>query len=112
MLQGNYGGQYCPNGAHGPATDCFPSIFTGLQQAHAPGAVYAPGSNIDSADPGMLAAAVAAAQAADAVVAVLGLDQTHGRAWVGFTAATGADVWQTHDVLGWHFTSLREPSAV
>jgi beta-glucosidase-like glycosyl hydrolase len=76
VLQGNYGGQYCPNGAHGPATDCFPSIFTGLQQAHAPGAVYAPGSNIDSADPGMLAAAVAAAQAADAVVAVLGLDQT------------------------------------
>lgn len=43
---------------------------------------------------------------------LLGLDQTHGRAWVGFTAATGADVWQTHDVLGWHFTSLREPSVV
>jgi hypothetical protein len=38
---------------------------------------------------------------------LLGLDETHGRAWVGFTAATGADVWQVHDVLAWHFTSLR-----
>jgi hypothetical protein len=39
---------------------------------------------------------------------LLGLADTHGRAWVGFTAATGADVWQQHDVMGWHWVSLRE----
>ena len=76
VLQGNYGGSYCPNGPHGPATDCFPSIFSALQRSYAPGAVLAPGSNIDSGDADMLAAAVAAARGADAVVAVLGLDQT------------------------------------
>ena len=76
VLQGNYGGQYCMSGPHGPVTDCFPSIFTALQQKYSPGAVYAPGSNIDSGDADMLAAAVAAARGADAVVAVLGLDQT------------------------------------
>jgi beta-glucosidase-like glycosyl hydrolase len=76
VLQGNYGGQYCANGPHGPATDCFPSIFTGLQQSYAPGAVFAQGCNIDSGDADLLAAAVAAASGADAVVAVLGLDQT------------------------------------
>ena len=38
---------------------------------------------------------------------LLGLAETHGRAWVGFTAATGADVWQTHDILAWQYTSLR-----
>lgn len=35
------------------------------------------------------------------------LDLHHGRAYVGLTAATGLDTWQTHDVLGWNFTSLR-----
>lgn len=35
------------------------------------------------------------------------LGLSHGRAWVGFTAATGELVWQTHDVLSWHFESLR-----
>jgi hypothetical protein len=39
---------------------------------------------------------------------LLGLDDTHGRAWVGFTAGTGADIWQAHDILAWHFTSLRK----
>ena len=40
--------------------------------------------------------------------AALDLDATHGRAWVGFTASTGADLgWQTHDILAWHFTSTR-----
>jgi hypothetical protein len=39
---------------------------------------------------------------------LLGLGESNGRAWVGFTAATGADVWQQHDVLGWHWTSLRQ----
>ena len=39
---------------------------------------------------------------------LLGLAATNGRAWVGFTAATGADVWQQHDVLGWHWVSLRQ----
>jgi hypothetical protein len=38
---------------------------------------------------------------------LLDLGPTHGRAWVGFTAATGSDVWQTHDVLAWAFTQLR-----
>ena len=29
------------------------------------------------------------------------------KAWVGFTAATGVDTWQTHDIHRWDFTSLR-----
>ena len=33
-----------------------------------------------------------------------------GRAWVGFTAATGEDTWQVHDILNWKFSSLREDS--
>eukprot|EP00638_Chattonella_subsalsa_P000403 CAMPEP_0117769996 /NCGR_PEP_ID=MMETSP0947-20121206/23453_1 /TAXON_ID=44440 /ORGANISM="Chattonella subsalsa, Strain CCMP2191" /LENGTH=979 /DNA_ID=CAMNT_0005594775 /DNA_START=113 /DNA_END=3052 /DNA_ORIENTATION=- len=45
-------------------------------------------------------------------VAPLALDSTldlhHGRAWVGFTAATGEDTWQVHDILDWKFTMLRE----
>ena len=40
------------------------------------------------------------------VDALLRLD--HGRAWVGITASTGLDTWQTHDVLAWNFTSLRK----
>lgn len=74
-LQGNYGGAFCPPGPHGPVTNCFPSIFEGLQ-AHATGAVFAQGCNINSSDSSLLAAAVAAATAADAVVLVLGLDQS------------------------------------
>ena len=31
----------------------------------------------------------------------------HGRAWVGFTAATGAATWQVHDVLAWQWQSSR-----
>ncbi|DAZ95160.1 TPA: hypothetical protein N0F65_012414 [Lagenidium giganteum] len=31
----------------------------------------------------------------------------HGRAWVGFTASTGANTWQAHDILSWSFRSLR-----
>jgi hypothetical protein len=38
---------------------------------------------------------------------VMDLTQSKGRAWVGFTASTGGDVWQTHDILAWHFTQLR-----
>jgi hypothetical protein len=30
-----------------------------------------------------------------------------GRAFVGFTAATGEGTWQSHDVLNWTFSSLR-----
>lgn len=75
-LQGNYGGSFCPAGPHGPVTTCFPSIFSALQQTHAPGAVYAQGSLINASDDSLLAAAVAAARAADVVVAVLGLDQS------------------------------------
>ncbi len=37
--------------------------------------------------------------------ALLRLDS--GRAWVGFTAATGDERWQTHDILTWTFTSAR-----
>jgi hypothetical protein len=29
-----------------------------------------------------------------------------GRAYVGFTAATGASHWQAHDLLSWQFKSL------
>ncbi|CAM9683580.1 unnamed protein product, partial [Pylaiella littoralis] len=32
----------------------------------------------------------------------------HGRAFVGFTAGTGRDTWQVHDVLRWSLSSLRE----
>ena len=38
--------------------------------------------------------------------ATLSLDS--GRAWVGFTAATGANMWQVHDILDWEFSSLRK----
>ncbi len=31
----------------------------------------------------------------------------HGRSYVGFTAATGSDTWQTHEILSWNFSSLR-----
>ncbi|KAL7687149.1 putative IPT domain, fibronectin type III, concanavalin A-like lectin/glucanase domain superfamily [Plasmopara halstedii] len=35
------------------------------------------------------------------------LELFHGRAWVGFTGATGANAWQTLDILSWSFESLR-----
>ena len=38
---------------------------------------------------------------------LLSLGRTQGRAWVGFTAATGDDIWEQHDILAWHFSSLR-----
>jgi len=34
------------------------------------------------------------------------LDLDNGRAIVGLTAATGDSTWQTHDIIGWQFTSL------
>jgi hypothetical protein len=48
----------------------------------------------------------------DAVLIVpLSLESTlnlnHGRAWVGFTAGTGYNTWQVHDILDWEFRSLR-----
>ncbi|RYG54690.1 hypothetical protein EON66_06815 [archaeon] len=39
--------------------------------------------------------------------ATLDIAGSHGRAWVGFTAATGENMWQTHDILAWQFTQLR-----
>jgi len=36
------------------------------------------------------------------------VDLNHGRAWVGFTSATGFNSWQVHDILDWRFKSLRE----
>lgn len=38
------------------------------------------------------------------------LTLNHGRAWVGFSAATGKETWQVHDVMDWTFTSLRMDS--
>ena len=38
---------------------------------------------------------------------VMNLD--HGRAWVGFTAGTGAD-WQNHDLISWEFESPGGPA--
>lgn len=38
--------------------------------------------------------------------ATLKLDQ--GRAWVGFTAATGDETWQSHDLISWVFSATRE----
>ena len=45
------------------------------------------------------------------LIVPLSLEETlhlnHGRSWVGFTSATGFNTWQVHDILDWHFTSLR-----
>lgn len=38
------------------------------------------------------------------------LNLNRGRAWVGFTASTGNETWQVHDVLNWNFSSLRMDS--
>ena len=35
----------------------------------------------------------------------------HGRAWAGFTSATGFNTWQVHDILEWNFQSLRQDKA-
>ncbi|KAH7476353.1 uncharacterized protein KRP23_7038 [Phytophthora ramorum] len=35
------------------------------------------------------------------------LELFHGRAWVGFTGATGEHAWQTLDIMSWDFQSLR-----
>ncbi|KAF1333679.1 Lectin domain-containing protein, partial [Globisporangium splendens] len=35
------------------------------------------------------------------------IELEHGRAWVGFTTATGETAWQTQDILSWNFESLR-----
>ncbi len=37
------------------------------------------------------------------------LNLDSGRAWVGFTAATGGIGWQTHDILFWSFDTLIRP---
>jgi Legume lectin domain. len=36
------------------------------------------------------------------------LQLNHGRAWVGFTASTGQDAFQVHDIYSWQFHSLRK----
>ncbi len=36
------------------------------------------------------------------------LDLNMGRAWVGFTASTGDETWQSHDIFDWQFSSLRQ----
>ena len=36
------------------------------------------------------------------------LDSADGKAWVGFTGATGG-AWENHDILSWSFTSSRIP---
>ncbi len=36
----------------------------------------------------------------------------NGRAFIGFTAATGNETWQVHDILNWKFTSTREEAKV
>ena len=38
------------------------------------------------------------------------LKLNRGRAHVGFTAATGEESWQAHDILGWNFNSYRMDS--
>lgn len=35
------------------------------------------------------------------------LDLDNGRAWIGFTAATGEETYQSHDILSFSFSSLR-----
>lgn len=75
VLGGNYLGQLCPDGPHGPADDCHPSIFEAIA-ARAPDALYAQGSAVTTTTPSQIAAAVAAVKGAERVVLVLGLDQT------------------------------------
>jgi hypothetical protein len=36
------------------------------------------------------------------------LELQSGRAWIGFTAATGETSFQTHDILQWSYSALRE----
>ena len=36
----------------------------------------------------------------------------NGRAYIGFTAATGNETWQVHDILNWEFTATREEATV
>ena len=36
----------------------------------------------------------------------------NGRAYIGFTAATGSETWQVHDILNWEFTATREEAKV
>jgi hypothetical protein len=36
------------------------------------------------------------------------MDLDYGRAWLGFTASTGDNMYQVHDVLDWSFNSLRQ----
>lgn len=36
------------------------------------------------------------------------IELEQGRAWVGFTAATGENAWQTQDIYSWSFHSLRQ----
>ncbi|TMW57407.1 hypothetical protein Poli38472_003332 [Pythium oligandrum] len=36
------------------------------------------------------------------------IELEHGRAWVGFTAASGETAYQSHDILSWTFESLRK----
>jgi len=36
----------------------------------------------------------------------------NGRAYIGFTAATGNETWQVHDILNWEFTATREEARV
>eukprot|EP01029_Cantina_marsupialis_P006508 TRINITY_DN1715_c0_g1_i1.p1 TRINITY_DN1715_c0_g1~~TRINITY_DN1715_c0_g1_i1.p1 ORF type:complete len:831 (+),score=227.48 TRINITY_DN1715_c0_g1_i1:1-2493(+) len=38
---------------------------------------------------------------------LLDLGSTNGRAWIGFTASTGTDHYQVHDILNWEFWSQR-----
>lgn len=75
VLAGNYAGAFCPNGPHGPRTDCYPTIFTSVS-TYAPQSVYVQGCGINSVLSGQVEAAVAAVAGSDAVVLVLGSDQT------------------------------------
>ena len=75
LLGGNYLGAICPNGPHGPASDCHPSIL-GALRARAPDALYAPGGGFNATSPPELAAAAAAARGAARTVLCLGLDKS------------------------------------
>ena len=75
LLGGNYLGPVCPNGPHGPSTDCHPSIL-GALRLRAPDVLYAPGGGINSTSPPELAAAAAAATGAARTILCLGIDHT------------------------------------
>lgn len=75
VMGGGYLGPVCPEGPHGPSTDCHPTILGAITRTYAPDALYSPGGGYNDSSPTELAAAVAAVQGAARVVLCLGINK-------------------------------------